>query len=285
MSRLSAAERALQLTTVCCGLLVAAMLVLMLVLAWPLLHSGQLLSLIGGDWQPAAGRYGIAPMLAASLLLAISAVLLAIPLSLGTAFAAVALAPPLLRSPLMLCVRLMAGIPTVIYGFAAVFALVPLMRQWIGSGSGFTLLTATLVLAVLIAPTMIVFFVGGLRAVPQGYSLAADALGCRPVDKLLYLLLPQAAPAITAGIVMGLGRALGDTMIGLMLAGNSAIMPDSMFSTGRTLTSHIALVIAADFSSMEFKSIFACGIVLYLLTAALVAILRRVLPLPATARP
>ncbi len=283
MSRLSAAERALQLTTVCCGLLVAAMLVLMLVLAWPLLHSGQLLSLIGGDWQPAAGRYGIAPMLVASLLLAVVAVLLAVPLSLGTAFAAVALAPPLLRSPLMQGVRLMAGIPTVIYGFAAVFALVPLMRQWIGSGSGFTLLTAALVLAVLIAPTMIVFFVGGLRAVPQSYSLAADALGCRPVDKLLYLLLPQAAPAIAAGIIMGLGRALGDTMIGLMLAGNSAIMPESMLSTGRTLTSHIALVIAADFSSMEFKSIFACGIVLYLLTAALVAILRRALP--ATARP
>lgn len=283
MSRLSPTERALQLTTVCCGLLVAAMLALMLVLAWPLLHSGQLLSLIGGDWQPAAGRYGIAPMLVASLLLAVVAVLLAVPLSLGTAFAAVALAPPLLRSPLMQGVRLMAGIPTVIYGFAAVFALVPLMRQWIGSGSGFTLLTAALVLAVLIAPTMIVFFVGGLRAVPQSYSLAADALGCRPVDKLLYLLLPQAAPAIAAGIIMGLGRALGDTMIGLMLAGNSAIMPGSMLSTGRTLTSHIALVIAADFSSMEFKSIFACGIVLYLLTAALVAILRRALP--ATARP
>lgn len=283
MSRLSPTERALQLTTVCCGLLVAAMLALMLVLAWPLLHSGQLLSLIGGDWQPAAGRYGIAPMLVASLLLAVVAVLLAVPLSLGTAFAVVALAPPLLRSPLMQGVRLMAGIPTVIYGFAAVFALVPLMRQWIGSGSGFTLLTAALVLAVLIAPTMIVFFVGGLRAVPQSYSLAADALGCRPVDKLLYLLLPQAAPAIAAGIIMGLGRALGDTMIGLMLAGNSAIMPGSMLSTGRSLTSHIALVIAADFSSMEFKSIFACGIVLYLLTAALVAILRRALP--ATARP
>lgn len=271
--RLSPVERFLQLTTIGCCLLIAAMLVLMVVLAWPLVQSGQLLSLIAGDWRPQAGHYGIAPMLAASLLLAGSSVLLAVPLSLGTAFITV-LAPPPLRTLLFSAVRLMAGVPTVIYGFAAVFYLVPVMRGWIGSGSGFTLLTASLVLAILISPTMIIFFVNGLRSVPQDYRLAADALGCRPIQKLLYLLLPQAKPAIITGIVLGFGRALGDTMISLMLAGNSAIVPDSLLSPGRTLTAHIALVIAADFSSLEFKSIFACGIILYLITATIVVTLR-----------
>lgn len=272
--KLSPVERMLQLTTIGCSLLIAAMLVLMLVLAWPLVQSGQLLTLIGGDWRPQAGHYGIAPMLAASLLLAGSAVLFAVPLSLGTAIITTVLAPPPLRTLLFSAVRLMAGVPTVIYGFAAVFYLVPVMRGWIGSGSGFTLLTASLVLAMLISPTMIIFFVNGLRSVPQGYRLAAEALGCRPIQKLLYLLLPQAKPAIVTGIVLGFGRAMGDTLISLMLAGNSAIVPDSLLSPGRTLTAHIALVIAADFSSLEFKSIFACGIILYLITATIVVALR-----------
>lgn len=272
--KLSPVERFLQLTTIGCCLLIAAMLVLMVVLAWPLVQSGQLLTLIGGDWRPQAGHYGIAPMLFASLLLAGSAVLVALPLSLGTAFTATILAPSPIRALLLSAVRLMAGVPTVIYGFAAVFYLVPLMRGWIGSGSGFTVLTASLVLAVLISPTMIIFFVNGLQSVPQGYRLAAEALGCRPAQKLLRLLVPQAKSAIIAGIVLGFGRALGDTMISLMLAGNSAIVPDSLLSPGRTLTAHIALVIAADFSSLEFKSIFACGIILYLITTTIVVALR-----------
>lgn len=145
-----------------------------------------------------------------------------------------------------------------------------IMREQITGGSGLNILTAAIVLALLIAPTMIVFFVNGLRNVPAGYCLAVDALGGRPVQKLLYLLLPQAWPTIVAGIIMGLGRAMGDTLISLMVAGNSVAVPGAVVDSGRTLTAHIALVIAADFSSMEFRTIFACGLVLYIFTVGVV---------------
>ncbi|EKD35014.1 MAG: phosphate ABC transporter permease [uncultured bacterium] len=168
----------------------------------------------------------------------------------------------------------MAGIPTVIYGFVAVFLLVPFMREQLAGGSGLNILTASMVLALLIAPTMIIFFVGGLSSVNKGYCLAVDAMGGRPVQKLLYLQLPQAWPALIAGVIMGLGRAMGDTLISLMLAGNSVAVPHAATDAGRTLTAHIALVIAADFASMQFKSIFACGLALYVFTLIVVVLLR-----------
>ena len=174
----------------------------------------------------------------------------------------------------MVMVRFMAGIPTVIYGFVAVFVLVPFMREQLSGGSGFNILTASIVLALLIAPTMIVFFVNGLGNVEKSYCLAVDALGGRPVQKLLYLLLPQAWPTVIAGVIMGFGRAMGDTLISLMLAGNSIAIPEGVFDSGRTLTAHIALVIAADFASMEFRSIFACGLVLYIFSVTAVILLR-----------
>lgn len=247
---------------------------MMIFLGWPLLSSGQFVVLLTREWLPEQKIYGIYPMLAGSLAVAVSALCLSLPISLGTAFTAVTLAPKRLRKAVMVLVRFMAGIPTVIYGFVAVFALVPFMREQLTGGSGFNMLTAAMVLALLIAPTMIVFFVNGLGSVDRSSCLAVDALGGRPVQKLLYLQLPQAWSTVIAGIVLGFGRAMGDTLISLMLAGNSVAVPRGVMDSGRTLTAHIALVIAADFSSMEFKSIFACGLVLYIFSAIVVILLR-----------
>ncbi len=94
------------------------------------------------------------------------------------------------------------------------------------------------------------------------------------MQKLLYLQLPQAWPTVLAGVILGFGRAMGDTLISLMLAGNSIAVPRGVFDSGRTLTAHIALVLAADFASMEFKSIFACGLVLYTFSVVVVILLR-----------
>ena len=257
-----------------CGFLTVAVFLMMLYLGWPLLSSGQFFTLLTQEWLPGQKIYGIYPMLVGSFAIAILAVCLSLPISLGTAFIAVTLAPQRLRKVVMVMVRFMAGIPTVIYGFVAVFMLVPFMREQLAGGSGFTILTASMVLALLIAPTMIVFFVNGLGNVEKSYCLAVDALGGRPVQKLLYLQLPQAWPTIIAGIIMGFGRAMGDTLISLMLAGNSVAVPHGVVDSGRTLTAHIALVIAADFASMEFKSIFACGLVLYAFSVIVVILLR-----------
>ena len=257
-----------------CAFLTIAVFWVMLFLGWPLLSSGQFFVLLTQEWLPSQEIYGIYPMLAGSCAIALLALCLSLPISLGTAFIAATLAPQRLRKVVMVMVRFMAGIPTVIYGFVAVFILVPFMREQLTGGSGFNILTASMVLALLIAPTMIVFFVNGLANVEKSYCLAVDALGGRPVQKLLYLQLPQAWPTVTAGIIMGFGRAMGDTLISLMLAGNSIAVPQGVVDSGRTLTAHIALVIAADFASMEFKSIFACGLVLYLFSVIVVILLR-----------
>ncbi len=256
------------------GFLTIAVFLMMLYLGWPLLSSGQFFVILTQEWRPGEGVYGIFPMLVGSFSMALLALCISLPLSLGTAFVATTLATRLMKSVVLAMVRFMAGIPTIIYGFVAVFLLVPFMREQLTGGSGLNILTASLVLAILIAPTMIVFFVSGLQNVESSYCLAVDALGGRPVQKLLYLQLPQAWPTIVAGIIMGLGRAMGDTLISLMVAGNSVDVPEAVTDSGRTLTAHIALVIAADFASMEFRTIFACGLVLYLFTVVVVAVLR-----------
>ena len=261
-----------------CSLLTIAVFLMMLYFGWPLLADGQFFTLLAGEWNPASGLFGIYPMVVGSISIAFLALLFSLPVSLGTSFVATVLAPPPVRRFVLGIIRFMAGVPTVIYGFIAVFMLVPFMREQITGGSGLNILTAAIVLAVLIAPTMIVFFVSGLKNVKPEYCLAVDALGARPVQKLIFLLIPQAWPSIVSGIIMGLGRAMGDTLISLMLAGNSIAIPASVSDSGRTLTAHIALVIAADFSSMEFKSIFACGLVLYIFTVIVVVALRWVSP-------
>ena len=260
-----------RLAAITSGILIIAVFLLMLYLGWPLFASGQFLALLSQPWQPMKGVYGIAPMVAGSLSIALLGLIISLPISLGTAFIATVLAPPAFRRVVIGMVRFMAGIPTVVYGFVAVFLLVPFMRAQITGGSGFNICSAAIVLAVLIAPTMVSFFVIGITSVPNEYCQAVDALGGRPAQKLLYLILPHAWPSIVSGTVMGLGRAMGDTLISLMVAGNSIAIPGSLSDSARTLTAHIALVIAADFDSMEFKSIFACGLALYVFTFFIVA--------------
>ncbi len=256
------------------GLLLIAILFMMALLGWPMLENGSFNALFSTDWNPHQQNYGILPMIMGSLRVTLLALLFSLPMSISAACLAELLAPRPLRRLLLLAIRFMAGIPTVVYGFVAVFLLVPLMREYVTQGSGFSILTASLVLAVLIAPTMIIFFVNGMQSVARSYCTAVDSLGARPMQKLVYLLLPQAYPTFLVGIVLGLGRAMGDTLISLMLAGNSVAMPESITESGRTLTAHIALVIAADFSSMEFTTIFVCGLTLSLFTICLILAIR-----------
>jgi phosphate transport system permease protein len=161
----------------------------------------------------------------------------------------------------------------VIYGFVGIFLLVPLIREGFGGG-GMCVLAAVIVLAVLISPTMILFFSDSLLAVNPVYVQAAKALGANRVQRLLYVIMPKALGGMTSGFILALGRALGDTLVALMLAGNAIRAPHGFLEPARTLTAHIALVKAADFNSLEFRSIFACGIALYLFTTTAVVAVR-----------
>jgi phosphate transport system permease protein len=249
--------------------------VFMAALGLPLLAQGRFWQALWGPWSPMHGNYGIRPMMLGSLYISLLGLVIAVPVSLGCAAFISVSAPKGAARLLHGLVRFMTGIPTVIYGFVGIFLLVPLVREISGRGSGLCILTAALVLSILIAPTMVLFFADGLARVPAAYCRAVSALGGTPVQRLVYVMLPQARHSIAAGIVLGFGRAMGDTMIALMLAGNAVAAPESVFDAARTLTAHIALIIAADYDSLEFRTLFISGMALYLLTTLAVAVMRR----------
>ena len=242
----------------------------MLALGLPLFKGGQFFHLLRLPWNPSQGIYGIYPMVVGTLSIAGLALTISFPMSLGCAALISALAPQGFGRLLRRLVQFMTGIPTVIYGFIGIFLLVPFVREVFARGSGMCILSAALLLAVLIAPTMILFFVGSFENVPREHLSAVDALGGTPVQKFLFVMLPCAWRGILTGVVLALGRAVGDTLISLMIAGNAVAVPGSLLDSARTLTAHIALIMAADFDSLEFKTLFACGVTLYVFTTLLV---------------
>ncbi len=242
-------------------------------LALPLFMEASVFTLWTDPWAPGEKLYGIGPMIAGTIGIAGFATLMALPLSLGTAFVITILGNQWLGAGLKALIRFMTGIPTVIYGFSAIFLLVPLIREGLG-GAGLCILTAGIVLAVLVTPVMTLFFVDSLMGVNPAHIQAARALGADRIQRLLYVMIPQALPGMATGFILSTGRAIGDTLIALMLAGNAIAVPENLLDSARTLTGHIALVKAADYGSMEFRSIFACGIALYLFSALSVIIVR-----------
>lgn len=239
-------------------------------LGFPLLKAGHFSDLLLKTWAPYHGTYGIYPMIIGTLTIGLLSTALAFPLSLGCASLISILSPRRLSYCLHKVVQIMTGIPTVIYGFVGVFLLVPIVREIFHQGSGMCILSASLMLAILISPTMILFFVDSFDQVPKTYLDAVDSIGGNKVQKLLYVMIPSAWRGIVTGVILGIGRAMGDTLIALMIAGNAVQVPRSILDSARTLTSHIALVFAADYESMEFKSIFMCGMILYLFTTFIV---------------
>ncbi len=220
------------------------------------------------------GLYGILPMVAGTLTVSGTAILISFPLSLGSASLIGVVARGRTRTFLRKSVEAMTAIPPVVYGFASLFILVPFFREFLQDGSGMCLLAASLVLAVLVAPTMILMMVAAFESLPRPHLLALDAVGASPVQKLIHFVLPNAGKGVFAALILGLGRAMGDTLIPLMLAGNAPQVAGWLSDSVRTLTAHIALVNAADFDSPIFRSSFTAGILLYATSAAAVSALR-----------
>lgn len=243
----------------------------MLIMGLPLIKEG-LFYFLTEDWDPFRGLYGIGPMIVGTLAISLVALIFALPLSLGCSAFITVVKFHKIANLLTKTVQVSAGIPPVIYGFIAIFTLVPFFRDFFEVGSGMSILSASLVLAILISPTMILIFVDAFRSVRSSYLLAIDSMGCSPVQKFLYVILPCSKNGILGGVFLGMGRAIGDTLIALMIAGNAAQIPSSLFDSARTLTAHIALVKAADVDSIQFKSIFLSGLVLYTFTTIIVSI-------------
>ncbi|OPY13054.1 MAG: Phosphate transport system permease protein PstC [Syntrophus sp. PtaB.Bin138] len=267
-------EKIFLLSTIISSSITLLILGFMAYMALPLLRGG-LFRLLTEPWMPQQGFYGIYLMIVGTSVISLLSLLIAFPVSLGCSFLISSIGPKSLSAVFRRIVQMMTGIPTVIYGFVGIFLLVPLIREFFQGGSGMCILTAALMLGVLISPTMILFFCDSFDRVPRSYIDAADSLGANRVQTLLYVILPSAREGIVIGVLLAFGRAVGDTLVSLMIAGNSIAEPKSILDSVRTLTAHIALVIAADYESPEFRSIFACGLVLYLFITIVILAVRR----------
>jgi len=261
-------------TIISCGS-VLAILGFLGYFAVPIFSQGHLAEILSWDWRPFQGRFGILPMVAGSLCLAAAAMGLAFPLALGICGFAHGLGPQRLGRPLLGLIHFMTGIPTVIYGFISVIFLVPLVRNIFPESTGYSWLAAALTLSLMILPTIVLVIHAQLQQVDVRVRLAAAALGFSPAQTLLWVLAPMASRGLWAAAVLGFSRAIGDTIIALMVAGNAPQVPHTLLDSIRTLTAHIALVVATDSTSQAYQSIFACGLILFGVTAAVNFALRR----------
>lgn len=196
--------------------------------------------LFGTKWKPANDLYGNFPMIVGSLYVTAGALLIGIPVGILTAVYMAEFAPEKVYRPMRSAVNLMAGIPSVVYGFFGLVVLVPFIRDTFG-GRGMSVLTASVLLGIMILPTIISVSETSIRAVPRSYYEGGLALGASHERSVFYTVVPAAKDGIFAGVVLSIGRAVGETMAVMMVAGNQAVIPESVLSGVRTLTTNIVL--------------------------------------------
>ncbi len=220
------------------------------------------LSLFGTKWYPSNNAFGILTMLVGSVAVTLLALAIAVPLSLGCAVFLAEVAPLRIRGIIRPAVELLIGIPSVVYGLVGMIILCPVIARISGTGSGSSVLAAGIVLAVMVLPTVTSISEDSIRAVPVHYKEGALALGASRWQTMWHVLLPAARPRIIAAIILGTGRAIGETMAMVMVIGNSPVFPDSIFSPARTLTGNIAVEIASA-TGIHASALFATGVVLF----------------------
>ncbi len=222
--------------------------------------------LFGTKWSPDNGQYGILMMIVGSIVVTVGAMVLAVPLGIGCAVFLAEVAPHNVARVVRPAVELLVGIPSVVYGFVGMLVVVPFVRQ-IG-GSGFSVLAASIVLAAMVLPTIISISEDSIRAVPRKYKEGALAMGATQWQTIWNVLIPAARSGLVAGIILGMGRAIGETMAMIMVIGNSPIFPTSLLDPARTLTGNI--VSGAQYATGTHRSaLFATGMVLLFLIIVL----------------
>lgn len=233
--------------------------------AWPVMQRvGLWRFLIDRAWNPTEMLYGMGPMLLGSVVAAVGATLIAAPLGVGSALFCRYLAPASVARVQRSLVTLLAGIPSVVFGFWGLVVLVPLIAMIEPPGA--SLLAAMLVLAIMILPTVALTADAALGAVPASYTQGAAALGLSREATIVNVLLPAAKAGIGAGVLLALARALGETMAVLMVAGNVVQVPTSLFDPVRTLTANIALEMA--YAAGDHRgSLFVSGLALTAIVA------------------
>ena len=216
--------------------------------------------LMGQKWKPGNDIYGIFPMILGSIYVTAGAIIVGVPIGLLTAVFLAKFCPAKLYKIVKPGVELLAGIPSVIYGFFGLVVLVPLAAQIKGDGN--SIFTASLLLGIMILPTIINVSEAAIRAVPDKYYQGALALGATHERSVFLTVVPAAKSGIMAGIVLGIGRAIGETMAVIMVAGNNARMPKGLFKGIRTLTANIVIEMGYA-TDLHREALIATGVVLF----------------------
>ena len=217
--------------------------------------------LTGTVWKPTSGSFGIFPMIIGSIYVTAGAILIGVPIGVFSAVFMARFCPKRLYKILKPAVDLLAGIPSVVYGFFGLMVIVPAIRSVFG-GSGSSLLAASIVLGIMILPTIIGVSESAIRAVPESYYEGSLALGATHERSVFASVIPAAKSGISAGVILGIGRAIGETMAVIMVAGNQPVIPQSLVSGVRTLTANIVMEMgyAAD---LHRGALIATGVVLF----------------------
>ncbi len=219
--------------------------------------------IFGTNWSPGnePPSFGILPMIVGSLYVTAGAVIIGVPLGIFTAIYMSSFCKKRLYRFLKPITELLAGIPSIVYGFFGMVILVPFIRVFFG-GNGNSILTAALLLGIMILPTIIGISEAALRAVPEAYYEGAVALGASHERAVMFTILPAARSGVLASVILGIGRAIGETMAVIMVVGNQARIPDSILEGVRTLTTNIVLEMgyAAD---LHREALIATGVVLF----------------------
>jgi len=219
--------------------------------------------LLGLNWYPSEQSFGLLPMILGSLMVTLGALIIGVPFGLGCAIFLTQFSSKRFRQVIKPVIELLAGIPSVVYGFMGIIILVPFIRKTFG-GPGLSVLAASIILGIMILPTIISISIDSLLALPSSYREGSIALGATPWQTTKMVLLPAARSGIIASIILGMGRAIGETMAVIMIAGNAISIPRSILDPVRTLTSNIALEMG--YASGEHRqALFATGVILFII--------------------
>lgn len=221
--------------------------------------------LFGKEWAPTTSdpAYGILPFILTSIYGTAGAVVIGVPIGFMTAVFLSKLAPPKVKAVMESAVSLLAGIPSVVYGLVGMLVLVPAIRQIFNVPDGASLLASIIVLAIMILPSIIKMSITALDAVPKEYEDASLALGATPIETFFKVSVPAAKSGIAAAVVLGVGRAIGEAMAVMMVAGNVPNMPNSLFQSVRFLTTAVSTEMSYS-SGLQRQALFSIALVLFL---------------------
>jgi len=251
-------------------LFVALILIFLLREGLPALAEVKLGDLFSARWYPIEEHFGLLPLIGGSLIVTLGAALIAVPFGLATAIFIAEIAPRWAREVLKPLVEILGGLPSVVLGFLGMVALAPFLRTTLNTPTGLTAFTGSLLLAGMALPTLVSVAEDALDAVPKGYRDAALALGATKWQTIWRVTVPAARSGVLTAIMLGIGRAIGETMTVMMVTGNAARLPvtlNSFFLPVRTMTATIAAEMGEVANgSVHYHVLFTIGIVLFLIS-------------------